>query len=195
MLDGKLTICFDFFIEFDLSDIDSLESWLSHAAWYDHNYREHYRIPAKTSTPCSEKMSVVCAKESNSTAMTLKSINHSIKPFTSYAEKHSDDLSMTLKPPKSYGTYSEKQQEDVVAFIKDGNSLRTAEKVFGIPKSTMHCWLKKRKLKFEIVDSDGNAISSNSDTCNSGKMLFLYHFIHVMCGSLLCVHYFCKEMF
>jgi len=48
-----------------------------------------------------------------------------------------------LKAPKSYGTYSKQQQEQVIAFIKDGNSLRTAERLFGIPKSTMHCWLKK----------------------------------------------------
>lgn len=48
-----------------------------------------------------------------------------------------------LKAPKSYGTYSKQQQEEVINFIRDGNSLRTAEKVFGIPKSTMHCWLKK----------------------------------------------------
>jgi len=48
-----------------------------------------------------------------------------------------------LKAPKSYGTYTKQQQEEVIAFINEGNSLRTAEKYFGIPKSTMHCWLKK----------------------------------------------------
>ena len=52
-------------------------------------------------------------------------------------------LLQPLKAPKSYGTYSRQQQGEVIAFIKDGNSLRTAEKHFGIPKSTMHCWLKK----------------------------------------------------
>lgn len=55
-------------------------------------------------------------------------------------------LLQPLKAPKSYGTYSKQQQEEVIAFIKDGNSLRTAEKYFGIPKSTMHCWLKKVHL-------------------------------------------------
>lgn len=56
---------------------------------------------------------------------------------------HTLSLLQPLKAPKSYGTYSKQQQDEVIAFIKDGNSLRTAEKYFGIPKSTMHCWLKK----------------------------------------------------
>lgn len=58
-----------------------------------------------------------------------------------------------LKAPKSYGTYSKQQQEDVIAFIKDGHSLRTAEKVFGIPKSTMHCWLKKLHVKSDLSNN------------------------------------------
>ena len=59
---------------------------------------------------------------------------------------NSSVLLAPLKPPKSYGTYTKQQQDEVIAYIKDGNSLRTAEKVFGIPKSTMHCWLKKLHL-------------------------------------------------
>ncbi|XP_012556238.2 uncharacterized protein LOC101234494 isoform X1 [Hydra vulgaris] len=48
-----------------------------------------------------------------------------------------------IKVPKLYGSYSKRQQAKVVAFIRKGNSLRSAEKLFGIPKSTLHCWLKK----------------------------------------------------
>ena len=66
-----------------------------------------------------------------------------------------------LKVPKSYGTYTKQQQEEVIAFIKEGNSLRTAEKFFGIPKSTMHCWLKK------IQNSSGEHNSTRSTKATS----------------------------
>ena len=60
-----------------------------------------------------------------------------IHPFTNLR------LLASLAPSKSYRSYSKQQQDDVISYIKDGNSLRKAQKVFGIPKSTMHCWLKK----------------------------------------------------
>ena len=67
-----------------------------------------------------------------------------------------------LKAPKSYGTYSKQQQEEVIAFIKEGNSLRTAEKYFGIPKSTMHCWLKKINSNSETQSSQPSKLKSTN---------------------------------
>ena len=58
------------------------------------------------------------------------------------------------KIPKLYGSYSKLQQEKVITFIRNGNSLRSAEKVFGIPKSTLHCWLKKLDSSFIKESAD-----------------------------------------
>lgn len=77
--------------------------------------------------------------------------NEIINPFANLK------LLASLAPSKSYRSYSKQQQDDVISFIKDGNSLRKAEKVFGIPKSTMHCWLKKihKDLTRELEENPG----------------------------------------
>lgn len=72
-----------------------------------------------------------------------------------------------LKAPKSYGTYTKQQQEEVIAFIKEGNSLRTAEKFFGIPKSTMHCWLKKIQNNSSNTGESSTRSSSSKTTSNA----------------------------
>lgn len=81
---------------------------------------------------------------------------------------NSISLLAPLKVPKSYGTYTKQQQEEVIAFIKEGNSLRTAEKFFGIPKSTMHCWLKKiQNSSGEQNTNRGTKAASSTSTNES----------------------------
>ena len=98
-------------------------------------------LPEKTST---------IGKASKEKSLTVPSLFNGIS------------LLAPLKAPKSYGTYSKQQQEEVIAFIKEGNSLRTAEKFFGIPKSTMHCWLKK-------IHNSQNGESNNNQSNNSNS--------------------------
>ncbi|XP_065666344.1 uncharacterized protein LOC101234494 isoform X2 [Hydra vulgaris] len=71
---------------------------------------------------------------------------NNIKTFLSSPQSDVSPVSTDfsdIKVPKLYGSYSKRQQAKVVAFIRKGNSLRSAERLFGIPKSTLHCWLKK----------------------------------------------------
>ena len=98
--------------------------------------------------------------------------------------KSPTNLLAPLKAPKSYGTYTKQQQEQVIAFIKDGNSLRTAEKMFGIPKSTMHCWLKKLNNE-ETSPTMSELPTAYSGIDDSSKRQWFTYFCWIQFSSVL----------
>ena len=99
--------------------------------------------------------SLTIGKSSNEKSTTVPSLFNGIS------------LLAPLKAPKSYGTYTKQQQQEVIAFIKEGNSLRTAEKFFGIPKSTMHCWLKKIQNTSSSGENSSNRGGSSKSTSST----------------------------